>query len=110
MEETFSHGDVAASKTRPTQSSSLHKGSYDLLKGHPCKLFEKSITAPGKHGPAKVIEKSDEMIRTCSCNGKTEEESQDFTNELISAYAMKFISSTTLKYCIIFVLGPSSWS
>ena len=45
------------------------------------------------------------MIR--SYNGKTEEESQDFTNallELISGYVMKFTSSRTLKHCVICVL------
>ena len=54
MEETFSYGDAEASKTRPTQCSSLRKGGYVLLMGHPCKLVEKCTTSPGKHGPAKV--------------------------------------------------------
>lgn len=55
MEETFGYGNAEASKTCPTQCSSLRKGGYVLLKGHPCKLVEKCTTAPGKHGPAKVM-------------------------------------------------------
>jgi len=54
MEDTFDYGDAEASKTRPTQCSSLRKGGYVLLKNHPCKLVEKCTAAPGKHGPAKV--------------------------------------------------------
>ena len=55
MEDTFGHGDAECSQTRPTQCSSLRKGSHVLLKSHPCKLVEKCTTAPGKHGPAKVF-------------------------------------------------------
>ena len=54
MEEQFGYGDADAAKSHPTRCSSLRKGGYVLLKGHPCRLVEKCTAAPGKHGPAKV--------------------------------------------------------
>ena len=63
MEEQFGYGDASVSRTRPTQCSSLRKGGYVLLKGHPCKLVEKCTTAPGKHGPAKVTVRATHSIR-----------------------------------------------
>ena len=47
-------GSADASLTTPTQASSLRKGGFVLLKGHPCKISGMSTSAPGKHGHAKV--------------------------------------------------------
>ena len=49
-----SHGNAEASKTYPTPCSSLRKGGYVMLKGHPCKIVELLTSNPGKHGHSKV--------------------------------------------------------
>ena len=47
-------GSANASLTYPTQASALRKGSFILLKGHPCKISSITTSKPGKHGHAKV--------------------------------------------------------
>ena len=53
-EETFEKADSGSSHTYPVQAGTLHKGNYVMLKGHPCKVVEISITKNGKHGHAKA--------------------------------------------------------
>ena len=53
-EETFEKADSGSSYTYPAQAGTLHKGDYVMLKRHPCKVVEISVTKNGKHGHAKA--------------------------------------------------------
>jgi len=52
--ETFETGDAGASDTYPQQAGEIRKGSYLMIKGHPCKCAEVSTSKTGKHGHAKA--------------------------------------------------------
>merc|ERR1739841_28011 len=52
--ETFETGDAGASHTYPQQAGEIRKGSYLMIKGHPCKCAEVSTSKTGKHGHAKA--------------------------------------------------------
>mmetsp|Transcript_60367 Transcript_60367/g.143869 ORF Transcript_60367/g.143869 Transcript_60367/m.143869 type:complete len:171 (-) Transcript_60367:192-704(-) len=53
-EPTFESGDAGASHTYPMQAGEIRKGSYLMIKGHPCKCVEVSTSKTGKHGHAKA--------------------------------------------------------
>merc|ERR1719410_366291 len=46
--------DAQASETYPLRAGELKKGSYAMLKAHPCKLVEYTTSKTGKHGHAKA--------------------------------------------------------
>ena len=46
---------AGASETYPEQCSKMRKGTYVMIKNHPCKVMEMSTSKTGKHGHAKVI-------------------------------------------------------
>merc|ERR1712194_304964 len=46
-------GGAGASLTYPMEAGQLRKGGHAMLKGHPCKVVELSISKTGKHGHAK---------------------------------------------------------
>ncbi|CAE7212838.1 ELF5A-1 [Symbiodinium natans] len=50
----FERTDAGASQTYQQQAGSITKGSYVMLKGHPCKIKEVNTFSPGKHGHAKA--------------------------------------------------------
>merc|ERR1711982_285105 len=52
--ETFESADSGASDTYPQQAGEIRKGSYLMIKGHPCKCQEVSTSKTGKHGHAKA--------------------------------------------------------
>merc|ERR1711912_104858 len=52
--ETFDTADSGASDTYPQQAGEIRKGSYLMIKGHPCKCQEVSTSKTGKHGHAKA--------------------------------------------------------
>merc|ERR1719301_442982 len=52
--ETFESADAGASDTYPMQAGEIRKGSYLMIKGHPCKCAEVSTSKTGKHGHAKA--------------------------------------------------------
>merc|ERR1711982_166171 len=52
--ETFESADSGASDTYPQQAGEIRKGSYLMIKGHPCKCVEVSTSKTGKHGHAKA--------------------------------------------------------
>lgn len=45
---------AGASETYPEQCSKMRKGTYVMIKNHPCKVMEMSTSKTGKHGHAKV--------------------------------------------------------
>merc|ERR1712085_190869 len=53
-EPTFDSADSGASATYPQQAGEIRKGSYLMIKGHPCKCAEVSTSKTGKHGHAKA--------------------------------------------------------
>merc|ERR1712154_293451 len=52
--EQFETADSGASDTYPQQAGEIRKGSYLMIKGHPCKCTEVSTSKTGKHGHAKA--------------------------------------------------------
>merc|ERR1712012_1407057 len=46
--------ESGASHTYPQQAGEIKKGSYLMIKGHPCKCVEVSTSKTGKHGHAKA--------------------------------------------------------
>merc|ERR1711957_621852 len=44
---------VAMSNTKPLEAHHVKKGSYVMLKGHPCKAVDCKTSKTGKHGHAK---------------------------------------------------------
>ena len=52
--EDFEKADAEAAQTYQQQAGSLRRGSYVMMKGHPCRIVEVSISQTGKHGHAKV--------------------------------------------------------
>lgn len=50
---TFEGADAGASLTYPMEAGALRKGGHCMLKGHPCKVVEISVSKTGKHGHAK---------------------------------------------------------
>ena len=53
-EMEFERTDAGASQTYQQQAGSIKRGSYVMLKGHPCKIVEVTTFSPGKHGHAKA--------------------------------------------------------
>merc|ERR1712037_685372 len=53
-EPTFETADAGASHVFPMQAGEIRKGSYLMVKGHPCKCAEVSTSKTGKHGHAKA--------------------------------------------------------
>merc|ERR1712060_605877 len=53
-EPTFESTESGASHTYPQQAGEIRKGSYLMIKGHPCKCVEVSTSKTGKHGHAKA--------------------------------------------------------
>merc|ERR1712224_1103239 len=52
--QTFETGDAGSAHTYPQAAGELRKGSYVMIKGHPCKVAEVTTSKTGKHGHAKV--------------------------------------------------------
>ncbi|KAI1825913.1 eukaryotic translation initiation factor 5A-2 [Xylaria intraflava] len=50
----FTNANADKSLTVPMQCSSLRKGGFVVIKGHPCKIIDMSTSKTGKHGHAKV--------------------------------------------------------
>jgi len=53
-EPTFESTESGASHTYPQQAGEIRKGSFLMIKGHPCKCIEVSTSKTGKHGHAKA--------------------------------------------------------
>jgi len=53
-DETFEQVDANSSLTYPVQAGALKKGDYVVIKGHPCKVIDISVSKTGKHGHAKA--------------------------------------------------------
>ncbi|KAL7579004.1 hypothetical protein ACA910_019048 [Epithemia clementina (nom. ined.)] len=45
--------DAGASATIPMEAGQIKKGGYMMIKGHPCKVLNISVSKTGKHGHAK---------------------------------------------------------
>ena len=54
IDETFERVDAGASYTTSELAGRLTKGDFLMIRGRPCKVFDVSRKAPGKHGAAKV--------------------------------------------------------
>lgn len=52
--ETFETGDAGSAHVYPMAAGELRKGSYTMIKGHPCKVAEVTTSKTGKHGHAKA--------------------------------------------------------
>jgi len=50
----FATGDSGAAHVYPLAAGEIRKGSYLMIKGHPCKCSEVSTSKTGKHGHAKA--------------------------------------------------------
>merc|ERR1712054_657229 len=53
-EPTFETADAGSAHTYPQAAGELRKGSYVMIKGHPCKVAEVTTSKTGKHGHAKA--------------------------------------------------------
>ena len=53
-EPTFETADAGSSHVYPQAAGDLRKGSYVMIKGHPCKVTDLSFSKTGKHGHAKA--------------------------------------------------------
>ena len=53
-DETFEVVESGSSLTYPVSAGSLKKGDYVVIKGHPCKIIDVSVSKTGKHGHAKA--------------------------------------------------------
>merc|ERR1712050_469097 len=53
-EHNFESAESGASLTYPMQAGEIRKGSYLMIKGHPCKCAEVSTSKTGKHVHAKA--------------------------------------------------------
>jgi translation initiation factor 5A len=53
-DETFENTHAGAAGCVPKQAGEVKKGSYIMLKGHPCKVVDYSTSKTGKHGHAKA--------------------------------------------------------
>merc|ERR1711988_831855 len=53
-DHTFETGDAGSSHVYPMAAGELRKGSYIMIKGHPCKVAEVTTSKTGKHGHAKA--------------------------------------------------------
>ena len=53
-DETFEVVESGSSLTYPISAGSLKKGDYVVIKGHPCKIIDVSVSKTGKHGHAKA--------------------------------------------------------
>merc|ERR1711865_1223081 len=51
----FATGDSGAAHVYPLAAGEIRKGSYLMIKGHPCKCSEVSTSKTGKHGHEKRI-------------------------------------------------------
>jgi len=49
----FDGGSSGAALTYPMEAGQLRKSGHAMLKGHPCKIVEISVSKTGKHGHAK---------------------------------------------------------
>lgn len=49
----FESAAAGASLTYPMEAGQLRKNGHAMLKGHPCKIVEISVSKTGKHGHAK---------------------------------------------------------
>jgi len=52
----------ASSKLLPIQAHHLKKGHYVMMKGHPCKVGNISVSKTGKHGHAKITYQGVDVI------------------------------------------------
>lgn len=52
--ETFESADGGASLTYPLEAGQIKKGGYAMIKGHPCKIANVTVSKTGKHGHAKA--------------------------------------------------------
>lgn len=50
----MSKGTAGAALTVPIRAGEVKKGSYLVMKGHPCKVISVSVSKTGKHGHAKA--------------------------------------------------------
>jgi translation initiation factor 5A len=50
----FASADAGASATFPIRAGEVKKGTYVIIKGHPCKVVEVTTSKTGKHGHAKA--------------------------------------------------------
>lgn len=76
-EMDFERTDAGASQTYQQQAGSIKRGSYVMLKGHPCKVVEVSSFSPGKHGHAKA-----HMVGQDIFTGKKYEETSQTSHHL----------------------------
>ena len=49
----FEQADAGASTTYPSEAGQIRKGGHIVIKGHPCKVLNVSVSKTGKHGHAK---------------------------------------------------------
>ncbi|KAF8113461.1 hypothetical protein N665_0050s0109 [Sinapis alba] len=49
-EHQFESSDAGASKTYPQQAGTIRVNDYIVIKGHPCKVVEASISEASEHG------------------------------------------------------------
>lgn len=53
-DETFEAVESNSTLTFPITAGALKKGDYIVIKGHPCKIIDISVSKTGKHGHAKA--------------------------------------------------------
>jgi len=53
-QETFEAVGADAEKTYPIRAGEVKKGSFVVIKDHPCKVIDYSTSKTGKHGHAKA--------------------------------------------------------
>eukprot|EP00438_Fugacium_kawagutii_P000631 Skav224353 [mRNA] locus=scaffold2411:349686:351079:- [translate_table: standard] len=69
--------DAGASQTYQQQTVSIKRGSYVMLKGHPCKIMEVSVFSSGKHGHDKA-----HMVGLDIFTGKKYEETSQTSHKM----------------------------
>ena len=66
-ESTFETADAGSSQVYPQAAAGLRKGSYVMIKRHPCKVADLSFSKTGKHGRAKTHIVANDIFTGMKC-------------------------------------------
>lgn len=92
------HGGGGGEYCKPKQASAVRKGTYVMLKDHPCKIVDMSTSKTGKHGHAKV-----KMTGVCVLTDKKYQELYSSTHNCYEPEVSKMEMQVRLVPLVSFV-------